>query len=201
MSTAANLHVAVDLDDVTVDFFQGVIDAMYREFGVLLLKEDVTTWDDNTVKLFDWHRYGYKSWWDWMRQRDWLWATFPAIPGSVGGVAALRGRGHVVECVTSKPEWAEPQVWRWLGKWRVPFNTVHIVDLEHPKHEVSTADVLIDDKWENVKGWAMSAPDRHAILYDQPWNRHYDIVPFPRVWRAQTWEGVLDLMEKLEVDA
>lgn len=190
------LHVAVDLDDVTLDFFQGNIDSMYREFGVLLLKEDVTTWDDNPVKLFPWADYGYKGWWEWLQTRDWLWATFPAVPGAIGGIHALRAKGHRVECLTAKPEWAEAQVWRWLGRWRPPFQTVTIADLNTPKHELSQADILIDDRPTSIVDWVDSAEDRLGIVFDQPWNR--DMVLGERMVRAHTWADVLSTVALME---
>jgi 5'(3')-deoxyribonucleotidase len=193
------LHIAVDLDDVTVDFFQGNIDAMYREFGVLLLKEDVLTWDDNPVKLFPWKDYGYKSWWEWLRDRDWLWATFPAVPGAMGGIHALRAKGHYVECLTSKPDWAERQVWAWLTKWKPAFQQVTLAKLDEPKHTLSQADILIDDKFSNITDWVDSAEDRLGILFDQPWNR-FEQLP-ERVVRVVTWQGVLETIELMEVDA
>jgi 5'(3')-deoxyribonucleotidase len=192
------LHIAIDLDDVTIDFFQGVIDSMYREFGILLLKEDVLTWDDNNVKLFPWKDYGYKNWWDWMRQRDWLWATFSAIPGAIGGINALRAKGHYLECLTSKPSWAEPQVWKWLGRWRPAFNQVTIVDLNHPKESMSQADILVDDKWDNIVNWVGSADDRLGILYSQPWNYDMPVSRTERIVRASTWHGVLETVALME---
>jgi 5'(3')-deoxyribonucleotidase len=188
------LSIAIDLDDVTLEFTKGNIDAMYREFGLFIPGE---TWDFHTA--LPWTEYGYKDWWHWLRERDWLWATFPAVPGAVGGVHALRSKGHWVECLTSKPEWAEPMVWRWLGRWRVPFNQVTIVDLENPKHSVSQADILVDDKLSNIQGWVDSAEDRLGILFDQPWNRDVDLGE--RTVRAFDWQGVMDtvaLMEEVE---
>lgn len=189
--------VAVDLDDVTVDFFAGVIASMNREFGVSIDKETVTTWDDNVVKLFDWKTYGYRSWWDWMKDRDWLWSTFDAIPGAIGGIAALRARGYYVEALTSKPMWAEAQVWKWLGKWRPAFNQVTITSLEHPKHELSDADILVDDKPGNIDGWVKDG--RFGVLFRQPWNDAYDI-PSSSI-RVMGWGGVLgaiDIIAALE---
>jgi 5'(3')-deoxyribonucleotidase len=189
------LQVAVDLDDVVVDFFAGVIDSMYREFGVYILKEDVTSWDDNPVKMFNWKDYGYGSWWDWMKSREWLWAGFQAVPGAIGGIAALRSQGHYVSCVTSKPDWAEHNVWKWLGKWRPGFQNVTIVDIDHPKHTVSDADILVDDKPENIINWVESDDDRLGIIFDQPWNR---AVYGERIVRAGSWHGVVETVELLE---
>lgn len=190
------LHVAIDLDDVTLDFFQGVIDSMYREFGVMLLKEDVTTWDNNPVKLFDWKSHGYKSWWDWMKDHDWLWATFPAIPGAMGGIHALREQGHYVECVTSKPDWAEATIWTWMGRWKPEFQRVTITKLNDSKADATDAEILVDDKPQNILEWIESDEDRLGVLFDQPWNRG-QIIP-ERVIRVATWEGVLEAVNVYE---
>lgn len=195
MTDDLKLQVAVDLDDVVVDFFAGVIDSMYREFGVYILKEDVTTWDDNPVKMFEWKDYGYASWWEWMQQREWLWATFPAVPGAIGGLTALRAAGHRVECLTSKPQWAEHNVWKWLGRWRPAFQSVTIVGMDKSKSETSEADILVDDKPENIIDWVESDDDRLGIIFDQPWNR---AVYGERIVRAGSWHGVLETVELLE---
>jgi len=181
---------------VTLDFFQGNIDSMYREFGILLLKEDVKTWDNNPVKMFPWKEWGYKSWWNWLEQRDWLWATFNAISGAIGGIHALRAHGHYVECVTSKPKWAEPQVQRWIGKWRPDFQRVTIVDLDHPKHEATDADILVDDRPSTIESWVASAPDRLGILYRQPWNDSMELGE--RMVRVHDWHGVLETVALME---
>ena len=118
------MHLAVDLDDVVLDFANGVLNAFETEFGETH-PYDGDPWGPSMV-AFTKHptllAAGYKSWWDWLRARDWLWSNFPAVPGAIGGLQTLRHQGHYLECVTSKPEWAEPQVWKWLGKWRAPFN-------------------------------------------------------------------------------
>lgn len=196
MTDNLKLHVAVDLDDVVLDFFQGVIDAMYREFDVYILKEDITTWDDNQVKLFPWKDYGYKSWWDWMQKREWLWANFDAVPGAVGGISALRGAGHHVELLTAKPEWAEHNVWKWLGLWRLPVTSVRIVGVNDTKHAVSDADILVDDKPSNIQGWVDSDDTRLGVLFDQPWNRDMEIGE--RMVRVASWHGVQETVRMME---
>lgn len=194
------LHIAVDLDDVVLDFQQGILDSMYREFGVILLKSDITTWTQgegpHAIKDFDWQAYGYKDWWQWLRARDWLWAVFPAVPGAIGALHALRSQGHHIECLTGKPEWAEPQVWRWLGRWRPDFQSVILTNVDQPKHEASQADILVDDRPSNIEGWVASADDRFGILYSQPWNDGVDLGE--RTSRAADWHQVLHIVSLFE---
>jgi 5'(3')-deoxyribonucleotidase len=63
------------------------------------------------------------------------------------------------------------------------------------------ADVLIDDKPENVMEW--SKKEKIAILFDQPWNQSIVGCPRPCVWasatdghiyRAKGWGEVADVI-------
>lgn len=80
-------HIAVDLDDVVLDFCGGVRKAIETEYGVTL--PEFEEWDLH--KSLD-PIIGY-SWWKWMKQRDWLWPNFPVIPGAIGALDQLRREG------------------------------------------------------------------------------------------------------------
>lgn len=172
---------------------------MYREFGVRAERESFTKWDSPLLVDYE-HVFkdaGYKSAWQWLRERDWLWATFVAVPGAIGAIQQLRSQGHYLECLTAKPEWAEWCVWRWLGRWRPAFNRVTIVTNKTHKANASDADLLIDDKDENVKGWVMSRRERIGIVFDQPWNRAPAVEGNVRTYRAHDWSDVHQLVEHI----
>jgi hypothetical protein len=180
-------HGAFDLDDVVVDFTGGVDRCVKKEYGIELNRTD--PWDTTLYEPFG----GADGFWTWLRKRDWLWATFDAVDGAIGAIDRLRANGLYCEAVTSKPEWAEPQVWQWLGKWRVPFHRVTIMDssLGQKKHEVTDADFLVDDKVATVNEWAAKRP---AYLYD-PWQRdRRELVP--HVWPVNDWA---DLANDIQV--
>jgi len=180
-------HVAVDLDDVTVDFMPGVAHSYELEFGEPLdisggtWSRPLTTLDTPALK-----DAGYKSLWAWLRDREWLWALFPAVEGAIGGIATLRARGLYVEAVTSKPLWAEHNVWKWLGKWRPAFQRVTVVNTGQSKLDFTDADLIIDDKLETCIEFVEAG--RQAIWFD----RHDVQGPPPNgVWRARDWRGVI----------
>lgn len=190
----AQLHVAVDLDDVTVDFMKNVFDCFEREFGVRP-EWNGAPWGREAVALYK-HPLllaaGYKDWWGWLRARDWLWGIAPAVPGAIGGISTLRARGHYVEAVTSKPEWAEPQVWRWLGKWRPPFEAVTITKHGQSKADATRADIIIDDKLETCIDFTTDG--REAVWF----NRATDAGLPPStvgLHMARSWAEVLDMKE------
>ena len=176
-------HIAVDLDGVVLDFVGGLREAVYREYGVEVAEGDVTEWDLSPVL----DPVLGRPWWTWLRERSWLWARFPPIPGAIGGLRQLHDEGHLLECVTSKPEWAERSVWCWLAEHAPAFDRVTIVREGERKSEATQAQLLIDDKLENCEEFA--ATGRAALLFDHPYNQSRSLPT--GVTRVQDWHAVL----------
>lgn len=188
------MHVAIDLDDVVLDFFPHVLACFEREFGQTP-DYDGHPWGDAAV-AFTKHpallAAGYKSWWDWLRDREWLWAIAPAVPGAIGGIETLRNMGHYVECVTSKPEWAEHNVWKWLGKWRPKFHRVTIIDSKagQRKVDMTDAELIVDDKLLTCEEFRDAG--RKAVLFDRSSvSYRYDPRKFPGIHVAHTWADIV----------
>lgn len=181
-------HIAVDMDDVMVDFVGGLVDAMHTEHGILISEEllEQAGWDLHP--LLD-PIIGY-SWWTWLRDREWLWANFPAVPGAIGAIEQLHRQGHYLELVTAKPDWARHNVWKWLGKWRPNFDRVTIVDTTATKADATTAELLIDDKPSNLD--AFFGTDRYGVLFARPHNKRQR-QQYPT---AEDWAEVLEILEE-----
>lgn len=184
-----HLHVAVDLDDVVLDFMGGVQRAVQKEYGVQVPAFDKWEISETLDPIIG------KSWWLWMRERDWLWPNFEAMDGSIGALAQLRSDGHYVEIVTSKPQWAEFAVWKWLGKWRPPVQRVTIVDTEDEtitKLDVTDADVLIDDHIVNLIPFDKDG--RLGLLFDRPHNLGVNVTG--GIIRVHGWPSVIDTVRQ-----
>jgi 5'(3')-deoxyribonucleotidase len=177
-------HIAIDMDDVILDFSGLLLRVIKKEYGVDLSKEfEMRYWGLHDII----DPIVGESWWNWMRRRDWLWAKADAVDGSIGAIDTLRRQGHFLEIVTAKPSWAEPQVWQWLGKWRPAVHRVTIMPTpgKAVKADWTDASIIIDDKEENCQGFLNSG--REAILFDRPHNRE--------TWgirRARGWQEVLN---------
>lgn len=170
------------MDDVCTDFCRHILDCWYREYGVVVPYENINGWKvmfDGTLGPT----------WKWLEKRDWLWAKTPATAGAIGGIQRLRDEGHYLEILTSKPTWAEWVVWAWAGKWRPAVNRITIVPSHTPKHEASTADVLVDDAVHNVNPWVTKG--RFALLYDKPWNQEGAFTAAPKLIRVKNWTDVV----------
>lgn len=79
-------------------------------------------------------------------------------------------------------------MWKWLGKWRPPFQRVTIVDRQ-PKWTVTDATLLVDDKSQNCKEFV--AAGRRAVLFTREHNRSYQNLA-DGVLRAYSWSDVQD---------
>jgi 5'(3')-deoxyribonucleotidase len=180
-------HVAIDLDDVVLDYIGGVRQSIMTEYDVDI--PPFTTW--KIADVLD-PIIGH-SWWKWMKNRDWLWKTFPAVPGAIGSINMLRSQGYFIEIITSKPDWAEASVWQWMGRWRPSVDRVTIVGDGDSKADFSDADILIDDKPQNCSEWAASR--RPAVLFSRPHNLTYRPSE-PRIYRANSWADVRALVER-----
>lgn len=181
------LHIAIDMDDVIVDFIGGLLAAVKKEYDFEIPDEAVREWDLHPVL----DPVIGRSWWAWLREREWLWANFPAVDGAIGSIERLHRQGHYIEIITSKPEWARHNVWKWLGKWRPAVHSVTIVDVDAPKVHFTTADILIDDKPANCQGFIDEG--RRAILLSRPHNRSIKVKA--PMQRADTWREVMLLIE------
>lgn len=176
--------IAIDLDDVVLDFVTGVREAVAREYDADLKEEDIT--DFNLRPVLD--PIIGRSWWEWMRDRDWLWSNFGAVKGAIGTIDRMHRDGHYLEILTSKPEWARYNVWKWLGKWRPAVDRVTIVGPTDNKANFSQADVLIDDKLQNCNEWVASRPGRRALLFTRPHNRRIKVGG--SIHRVHNWHDV-----------
>ena len=188
------MWVAVDLDDTVLSFVPEVLRTFAKEYGETIPYAGVP-WGQDIVEFTRHPKFqesGYRDWWGWLKDRDWLWSTFDAVDGAIGGLQRLRAAGHLLECVTSKPEWAEPQVWKWLGRWRPPFHRVTIVPVRSNKLDWTNAPVIIDDKRETCEEFA--AAGRFAIHFTVE-----DLPSVPRIEVAKTWDDVVRAIVQLSL--
>lgn len=185
------MKIAVDLDDVVLDFVGGLKSAIKKEYNYDLTDDQITEFNLGPVL----NPIVGENWWTWLREHDWIWPNFTAVDGAMGALRTLRREGHYLVCVTSKPKWAEASVWKWLGKWRPPFQQVIITSKEDVKADFTDADILIDDKIDNVVQWAKTG--RRAILFTRPHNLSYAVPEGANMIRAAGWSDVLNIIGRL----
>lgn len=193
------VHIAVDMDDVVVDFIGGVRTSFELEFGEEGLPNyNGSSWAQEVVDFSN-HPYfkecGYDDWWGWLRDHEWLWGkVFKAVPGSIGGVKRLRAEGHYMEAITSKPPWAEFAVWQFQGRFRVPFNRITVVSNGQSKLDFTNADIIVDDKRQTCEEFV--ADGRAAIQFD----RGNNFKPSRCLYTAKDWKEVIAHVRNITSD-
>ena len=171
------LVVAWDFDDVCIDFVGAWLRAVRKELHLYIERADIKLdgWDmsawanqtlyDAGVKI----NPGPMAWLDWMPLTYWL--TADTTPGVERCMSRFADEGMVNEVVTNKPPYARTVVWSWLLRTDVPVTRVEI-NGHFKKHEVSQAQVLIDDRPSTIRAWNESRGDRLGILYGRSQNIH-----------------------------
>ena len=188
------LHIAIDMDDVIVDFVPTVLEAIRRDIGPNIALEDVTTWDMDAGALADVDFPGGGTWMEWLERWPSIWRYAPPMLGALEGLATLRAAGHTLEILTKKPAWAEYVVWGFLHDHSPPVQRATIVPSGARKERCSDADILIDDSPENVLCWADTC--RSALLFDRPWNRDILAASHRNLLRVEGWAGVLRVLDR-----
>jgi 5'(3')-deoxyribonucleotidase len=161
------------------------------------------------------HRLGpIKEWWtEWdspkkhVTAQDWAWLWKEGVElglfryghmttGARVGMQELLRQGHTLSIVTHRPAQAVNDTIDWVSLYfkDIPLDGLHILSGEEPKTGVQ-ADVLIDDKPENVIQW--SEEGRIALLFDRPWNQGVKEHP-TRLRRVSSWKVVAYIGADLE---
>ena len=158
--------------------------------------------------------------WDYIRDHvepeDWAWLWREGVElglfryghvvqGAVIGLRALQ-RSHKLVLVTHRPASAVNDTLDFISyisnskQDPIRWSGIHVLTNEEPKSEVG-ADILIDDKPDNVGEWWITG--RHAVLFGRPWNDHYLTcaecpcpLERPHIYRSEGW---LDTIVKVQM--
>ena len=190
------MRIGVDLDGVVYEFHRTVRYMLnhYREMDLPPADELFKEW---------WPREVSKEDWDWVFSEGIKLGLFRyghMTRGARVGLQALHDAGHDLLIITHRPETAVNDTIDWASLYfrDIPLAGINILSHGEPKYGVK-ADLLIDDKWENVRDWMEQTSiteARRAILFDAPWNNsvpHKDLSRLD-ITRAIGWSGVVSCL-------
>ena len=185
------MRIALDLDGPVYDFHRTFRYMMREHRGVVMppVKDFWYTWDAA-------EKFGttYDHLWMWtMGVERGLFRFGHMMTGCRIGLEALADAGHTLCIVTHRPANAVSDTLDWVTLMfeGLPLDGFYIMSNGESKATVE-ADVLIDDKIENVREWAQTG--RQAILFDAPYNRNFDVTG---VARANGWKEVVRVVNGL----
>jgi len=156
------VHVALDIDGVLRDFI-GALQRVYRREHPDHTTLEVTEWD--VRKFFPPGIVEFMG-----QHKEELMAEADPFPGLTAGLRQLGSLPHTYHVITSSMKGTESSTCAWLAMHVTPFLEVQSLMFATDK-TLHTADILVDDRVENLVGWA-GAGER-AICFDQPWNKDW----------------------------
>ncbi len=183
------MKIAIDLDGVCYEW-QRTYRYMMREYrGV----------DMPPVEEF-WHYWNAPDQFTSAADRKWLWTQGVKhglfryghmVKGTRLALTNLSWAGHELSIVTHRPKNAVNDTLDWLSLYfkDIPLAGLHIMTNGESKADVD-AQILVDDKPENILEWADRKPNGLAICFDQPWNQN--VQEGGAVVRCWGWEDVVD---------
>jgi 5'(3')-deoxyribonucleotidase len=175
------VKIAVDIDGVLADQVGAVLKRIEKEYGQKYSKSD--------INCAHWSFGGRDIWLEIAKllvDPEYV-LTVQVIDGSRAAVRQLTR--HNVCIVTARRPETEKATKQWLNT-HFPCLTEYYHARTGTKHNIPS-NVLIDDLDFNILEFVRSDPDRHGILFWQPWSlndteiqKYADQVHFCRDWQS-----------------
>jgi 5'(3')-deoxyribonucleotidase len=181
-------RLILDVDGVLADFVGHTL-TLLGDMAPPGGREAFTSWEMLSVMSPEARARCAHGW----RQPGWC-ATMPPLPETQNAVDRLGLRAEIVYATApmpAAPHWMYERA-MWLERMFAA-NPASIV-FTHDKSHV-WGDVFVDDKAENVDGWAETHPEGFAVLWDAPYNRDWT----PRrdnAVRADGWATMFDRLRQ-----
>jgi 5'(3')-deoxyribonucleotidase len=188
VGTVTRPRVVLDVDGVLADFV-GHTMALLGDEAPPGGRDAFTSWDMVSVMSPEARARCAHGW----RRQGWC-ATMPTLPDAQNAVDRLGLRAEVVYAtapMSAAPHWMYERA-AWLE--RVFAADPRSVVFTHDKAHV-WGDVFVDDKPENVDGWAAAHPSGVAVLWPAPYNRYWTPTRDNTV-RADGWATVFDAIRR-----
>jgi 5'-nucleotidase len=190
METSMKKVVALDCDDVLVDFLGRAIDEIYLQYGIVVDDTEFVTFEYETV--FD--KYGIDAdlFWNTVEQQgDGVHSNLELLDGAVEGYKQLVRRAEVF--VVTAPFKREKN---WINDRNYYLNKHFGIAADriiHTSHKyLIRADILVDDKLQNLVDWHKNNPNGLPILFTAPHN--LEDTTFQRV---NNWEELTSLLNEV----
>ena len=184
------MKIAVDIDGVLADQVGAVLRVIEKEYGLKYRKSD--------VNCAHWTFSGMEIWSEIARllaDQEYT-LNIPVIEGSQKGMEQLADHSACV--VTARRANAEAATKQWLNT-HFPCLTKYYHARTGTKHDIPS-DILIDDLDMNIAEFVKSHPNRHGILFEQPWSKNgTDIESYSdQVHYCPEWESVVRAIHHID---
>jgi len=185
------MRIGVDIDGVIGDQVPHLLRRVKQKCNIEMKKSDIKLWDQPMG-----HTNFEKEMEEAVLDRTFV-LTMPLIRGSREGLERIASYNRVI-IVTSRPPEADEDTIEWLNRKRLGFD--EFINTHREGKLRAPIDVLIDDRLENVRDFALTK--RLAIMLSQPWNKDRriiaDLIKQGAVVCAANWKDVVQAVEAFE---
>ena len=188
------MKIAVDVDGVLADHVSAVLSRLRTEHeDFTRTKPTMTHWDEALPSLDT----SLKSEIEAAESDPAFVYDMAPIEGAIEGTTTLADRGHELVIVTARPEKNLSMTHEWLEANGIPHDHEESLSTRGQMKTVADAEVLIDDFPGHIRDFAEAGT--YAILFVQPWNKAQvdDLTESPRIFAAEGWDQVLDIIQSL----
>lgn len=194
------MKIYLDIDDVLCETARTLCGLAARVFGRHVRYEDVRAFD--LQRVFGLDDGEMRRFADLSHARDCL-MGYPATPGAVEGVRALRAAGAEIDLLTGRPAWAHAATEDWLASVGLGGLGVEYVDkygrggARRPGDPETVPlaallarryDFAVDDS-PVVLGPLAAWERTRVLVFDRPWNRGFPLAP--NMTRVAGWADIL----------
>lgn len=188
------MKILIDLDNIAVDLLPYWLMKIQTNTGVVAEIKDIIHWDLHRCPPLDSivDKAAVYS----RLQDPGFFEYAPPMAGVAEGVRRLMDAGHEVYVVTARHgAQSMPETMRWIAT-HLPFVKERQVIFCYDKHLIP-ADILIDDKPENIEMYRAAWPKATTITIEYPYN--VNTVVSKRVpYGALAWGIIVEYIESLE---
>ena len=174
------MRILLDVDGILANCVESALSVLNRQTGRNHTSADISTFEFSCIAS--------------AAEETAMWAAFSETPGLVLGIPEyawnvdaankMRALGHQV-CAVTTPRWDCPRWCYERAQWLRDRGFLHSEIVFTSDKSRIVGDVLVDDRFENVRDWQASHPHGRSILLDQPWNR------------AHTWHDRITTLHEL----
>lgn len=191
------MKIGIDLDEVVVDFLEGLLDFYHRVVGKRFRREEFSSYDfwetwggtrEEAIEITDkFHQSEHFE-------------NIVPIEGAIDSIKRLSEK-HEIFFITSRPGFWKEKTSNWLKKY-FPKGNFKIIfsgdfhDQGRTKAEICE-ELEIPLMFEDNKHYALSCAERgiKVILFDKPWNKGFE---HENLVRVHSWEEAVREVEKLD---
>ena len=170
--------VGIDIDDVCADLIPAWLQIYKLRSAHVLKREDITDWNISLFVKPEFREEIYSY-----IEMPLLYNMVKPVAGALDGYNYLKSAGYDIVFVTHATPGCAGRKFEWLID--NGFDVDHRNYIECQRKELIDVDILVDDKWENVRDTTGV-----GILFNTPWNQKYE-------WslRASNWKQVVAIIE------